>query len=190
MTSSRLALRLIGLGAVAACGKGGAPRAAALSPTDEPVAPQPLDPLEADAWSRAAAGREEDRMRLADLVGCVGLRERGELPARRLTAIRAMSYCSDFSELPWLVSIAASGGDQEAGQALETIVDQAARPRRATDPEDALELGAGCSALVDLSRDKGQARPRRVIAVRALRMLAERGCVKTEEIPSDLVAKD
>jgi hypothetical protein len=187
-----VAARLLALGAVAACSKSGSPGAAALSATDgvEPAALQPLDPVQAEAWARAATGGEEDRIRLADLVGCVGLREQGESPERRLVALRAMSYCEDFSELPWLAAIAASGRDEEAVQALEAVVDQAARPRRATDPEDAQELGAGCKALLDLSRDTGKPRPRRVMAVRALRMLSERGCVKGGDIPSDLGAKE
>jgi hypothetical protein len=101
-----------------------------------------------------------------------------------------MSYCDDFSELPWLTSIAASAKDGEAIEALDAILDQAARPRRPTDPEDAQELWTGCQALLALSKSTGQPRPRRVMAVRALRMLSERGCVKRAEIPSDLDAKD
>jgi hypothetical protein len=149
-----------------------------------------MDPMEAEAWARAQSGADEDRMRLADLVGCEGLRERADVPAQRSIAIRAMHFCSDFSELPWLASVAASGRDDEAADALDAIVDQAARPRRPTDPEDAQELFAGCQSLLDLSRSSGQPRARRVVAVRALRMLSDRGCVKRADIPSDLDAKN
>ena len=149
-----------------------------------------MDPQEAQAWDRAKDGDDDDRMRLADRVGCTGLRERASETARRPTAIRAMAYCGDFSELPWLTSIAASGDETEALEALDAMVDQAARPRRATDPEDAAELSAGCRALLALSRDEGQSRARRVIAIRALRMLAPRGCVKREEIPTEFDAND
>jgi hypothetical protein len=51
------------------------------------------------------------------------------------------------------------------------------------------ELGEGCRALLELSRSSSQPRPRRVAAVRALRMLSERGCVKRSDIPSDFDAK-
>jgi hypothetical protein len=101
-----------------------------------------------------------------------------------------MSFCGDFSELPWLASIATEGRDDEAAEALDTIADQAARPRRPTDAEDAQELAAGCQSLLDLSRSTGQPRSRRVMAVRALRMLSERGCVKRADIPSEFDAKN
>jgi hypothetical protein len=125
------------LAAVVACSKSSAQSVAATSVDDSPQAVQaPMDPMEAEAWGRAQAGADEDRMRLVDLVGCEGLRERAEVPARRSTAIRAMSFCPDFSELPWLASVATSGHDDEAADALDAIVDQAARPRRPTDAED------------------------------------------------------
>lgn len=158
--------------------------------TEGEVRLEPMDPLEAQAWDRAKDGDDDDRMRLADRVGCTGLRERAQEPGRRSTAIRAMAYCNDFSELPWLTSIAASGDESEGLEALDAIVDQAALPRRATDPEDADDLSAGCHALLALSRDHGRSRARRVIAIRALRMLAPRGCVKRDEIPTEFDAND
>jgi len=110
-----LALRLAALATLAACGKTSAPSAAAFSTSDSvPASVAPMDPAEVEAWARATDGGEEERMRLHGLVGCTGLRERAELPAQRLTAIRAMSYCDDFSELPWLTSIAVSGKEQRS----------------------------------------------------------------------------
>jgi hypothetical protein len=128
-------------------------------------------------------------MRLADQIGCDVLRVRASDAALRPTAIRAMAFCRDFSELPWLADVATSAGDAEAILALEAIVQQAARGRRSTDPEDATELGEGCRSLLKLARAAGRPRPRRVRAVRALRMLADRGCVKRSDIPSDLDAR-
>ncbi len=149
----------------------------------------PMDAREADAWARAQDGGDDDDLRLADLVGCEGLRERaGATPLRRI-AVRAMAHCRDFSELPWLADIGAHGADAEAIAALDAIVEQAARVRRATDPEDADELHSGCTELLALSREPGQPVPRRVRAIRALRMLSERGCVKRADIPADLDAK-
>lgn len=192
--SGSAAVRLAALAALAsltACGKSSAAGASAIAAADSvEVVQTPIDPREAEAWARAESGADEDRLRLVELVGCESLRERAQVAAKRATAIRAMSFCTDFSELPWLASVAASGRDDEAAEALESIVDQAARVRRPTDAEDALELAAGCQSLLDLSRSSGQPRSRRVVAVRALRMLSERGCVKRADIPSDLDDKN
>jgi hypothetical protein len=176
-----------------ACGKReGSPSALALAGGEnatEEAHPEPMEPREADAWAHAKDGDDEDRMRLVDLVGCTGLRERAGDPQWRATAIHAMAFCGDFSELPWLVSLGTGGSDPLALDALQSVVDLAARPRRATDPEDAEELGEGCRALLGFARDAHGPKPRRVVAVRALRMLSERGCVKAADVPTDLDAK-
>src|ERR1019366_6401609 len=52
----------------------------------------PMDGREAEAWSRAQDGGDDDDLRLADLVGCSGLRERAATTALRPTALRAMAY--------------------------------------------------------------------------------------------------
>lgn len=149
----------------------------------------PIDSRELAQWMAAKQDDPEELARLARLVGCEGLRERAESPELRLTAARAMRYCSDFSELPWLAQLAAGPSDDEARAALESAVELAARPRRATDPEDADELHTGCAALLDLARGTDRPRERRVLAIRALRMLADRGCVKRTDIPADLDAR-
>jgi hypothetical protein len=148
-----------------------------------------MDAREVDAWGRALDGGDDDDIRLADLVGCVGLRERAQDSRLRRTAVRAMAQCQDFSELPWLADLGAHGGDADAIAALDTIAAQAARVRRATDPEDADELHEGCGALLGLAKTVAQPAPRRVRAIRALRMLSDRGCVKRADIPADLDAK-
>ena len=147
-----------------------------------------MEAHEAEQWARANDGEPEELMRLADLVGCEGLRERAGGAALRTTAIRAMRYCGDFSELPWLAQVAATGEDVDAKASVESIVELSARPRRATDPDDAVELHVGCAALLDLARSTDWPKERRIEAVRALRMLSERGCVKRSEIPTDLDA--
>jgi hypothetical protein len=148
-----------------------------------------IDPEEADAWARAREGDEDDRVRLADLVGCGGLEEGAARSDLRMTAIQAMAYCHDFSELPWLAGVAAGDDEAQARAALESIVDLAAQPRRATDPEDADELHTGCGALLGLARSMDRPKERRVPAIRALRMLVDRGCVKSGDIPTDLDAR-
>jgi hypothetical protein len=151
----------------------------------------PMDERERAQWAAAKDGDAEELMRLADAIGCEGLRQRAQEQdaAPRAVAIRAMRYCRDFGELPWLSEVAAGGDDGEARLALEAIGELAARPRRATDPEDALELHEGCTGLLDLARSAKKSRERRVLAVSALRMLAERGCVARTEIPTDLDAR-
>ena len=189
--------------AVVHCGKGATPAApvgstaSANGPEASRPAPagadddagSPMDAREVDAWGRALDGGDDDDIRLADLVGCVGLRERAQDSRLRRTAVRAMAQCQDFSELPWLADLGAHGGDADAIAALDTIAAQAARVRRATDPEDADELHEGCAELLTLARTAAQSAPRRVRAIRALRMLSERGCVKRGDIPADLDAK-
>jgi hypothetical protein len=148
-----------------------------------------MDEREREAWAQADGGDPAELLRLVDLVGCSELPARAAVPGLRVLAVRAMRYCPDFSELPWLAGVASTGTDDVAIEALETVVDLAARPRRAVDPEDADELHAGCAALLGLARSTDRPRPRRVLAVRALRMLAERGCVQRAEIPTELDAK-
>ena len=99
-----------------------------------------------------------------------------------------MQFCHDFSELPWLAQVGTTGTDDEARAALDAVVELAARPRRATDPEDADELHVGCGALLDLARGAERPKERRVLAIRALRMLTDRGCVKKADIPTELDA--
>lgn len=189
--------------AVVHCGKGATPAApvgsttaAAGSDAARPVeagadedAGGPMDAREMDAWGRALDGGDDDDVRLADLVGCVGLRERAQDPRLRRIAIRAMGQCQDFSELPWLADLGAHAPDAEAIAALDAIVAQAARVRRATDPEDADELHEGCGMLLGLAKTATQPAARRVRAIRSLRMLADRGCVKRADIPADLDAR-
>jgi len=146
----------------------------------------PMDEREEEAWGQADAGEPQELMRLTDLVGCETLQERAHDSSLRARAVRAMAYCPDFSELPWLAEVGTSGGDDDAIAALSAVVDQAARPRRATDPEDADELHAGCGVLLLLARATDRPKARRVLAIRALRMLADRGCVARADIPTDL----
>ncbi len=99
-----------------------------------------------------------------------------------------MQYCRDFSELPLLAQVGTDGNDADARSALDSAVALAARPRRSVDPEDADELHAGCATLLSLARAVDRPRDRRVLAIRALRMLSEYGCVKRSDIPADLDA--
>jgi len=187
---------------VSACGKGKATTAAApsgssavseldagtASASDDGAAP--MDAREVAQWAAAKEGEPEELMRLADLVTCTGLHERSvQQPELRETALAAAKFCRDFSELPWLAQVGSEGGDVDARAALDAIVDLAARPRRSVDPEDADELHTGCATLLTLARTTDRPRDRRVLAIRALRMLADYGCVKRPDVPTDLDAK-
>jgi hypothetical protein len=198
MTSRFAALAIAVASVVVGCGRG--PRANPTTgpatgrgeePDAEAAALGPMDERERAQWTAAKDGDAEELMRLADSIGCEGLRQRAqeEDAITRAIAIRAMRYCRDFLELPWLARVATGPNDGEARLALEAAVELAARPRRATDPEDGLELREGCSELLALARSTKQPRERRVLAVGALRMLAERGCVARTEIPAELDAR-
>jgi hypothetical protein len=183
------------------CGKGKSPDAAVPSASSSaPVVvgdravdagddAESSDPREAVQWSAAHEGEPEELMRLADLVGCEGLEEGAARPELRSTALQAMQYCRDFSELPFLAQVGFDGSDDDARAALASAVALAARPRRSVDPEDADELHAGCTTLLSLARGLERPRERRVLAIRALRMLSEYGCVKRADIPADLDAR-
>ena len=186
-----------GLIAIAAgCGKKPPPEASVaslLSSADPEPASQgplgPMNPVEVALWAAAKEGEAEDLMRLSDRVGCPGLRERASAPELRSTAVRAMEFCGDYSELGWLADLAMTASDEVALSALASIDALAALARRPLDPEDAEDLRAGCDGLMKLARSTGSGKDRRVGAVRALRMLADRGCVRRTDIPSDVDAK-
>jgi hypothetical protein len=191
--------KVVGLLALALtldCGRGTAPSAgpagqgtAAASATAEASNAAALDPMSVDLWNHAKEGDPEDVMRLALHEGSVGLMERGEDHAWRTVAVRAMAYADGLGGLAWLAEIGASGEDEGALLALDGAVEIASRPRRADDPEDALELRAGCDRLLAIAREAQRPAQRRVLAIRALRMLADRGCVKPADIPTDLDAR-
>ena len=150
-----------------ACGRSGSTRAtptSATGPLESGVesVPEPMDDRERAQWEAAKDGEPEELMRLEDLVGCAGLQKRARAePRLGGKAVRAMRYCSDCSELPWLAAVAAGADEAEARAALESVAELAARPRRATDPEDAQELHDGCAALLALARAGARPRERR-----------------------------
>jgi hypothetical protein len=142
-----------------------------------------------ELWARAKDGEADDLARLADHEGSMALEEQGTDPSRRLTALRAAGFAGDLAALPWLAEVGTSGTDEEATAALASAAELAAQPRRSVDPEDALELRAGCDKLLALARGIERPKARRVGAIRVLRMLQDRGCAKPEEIPTDLDAR-
>jgi hypothetical protein len=157
------------------------------TPGPAPVAPR--DAVVEDLWTQAADGEMADLARLHDREGESGLVERASVAAYRMTALAALGCGVDFTALPFLADVAASGTDAEAEAALASAASLAAVPRRTRDPEDALELRQGCETLLALARRVEVPRLRRARAVSTLRMLESTGCLHGEALPSDLDAK-
>jgi len=139
-----------------------------------------------ELWARAKDGEDDELARLAAAEGEHGLEERATSGAHRLTALRAMAFSPGFSSLPVLGAAAKSGTADEARAAVDSADAIAARKRAQVDPEDHDELMSGCAALLEAAKDASRPRPVRVGAVRALRMLADYGCVAQDAIPKDV----
>jgi hypothetical protein len=146
------------------------------------------DPLLTDLWKRALEGDADDHARLCERIGSDGLIEATAVPARRLTALRALAFATDFTALPFVAKVAGSGTDDEAAAALESASFELSQPRRAEDRDDALEIAEGSAALLAVAKDKKVAVARRTRVVRVLRQLADRGWVVPAEVPTDLDA--
>ena len=142
-------------------------------------------------WAAAAAapeGEADELLRLAHYAGSPGLVEAAQAGRSAVVAARALAFTDDFVGAPFLADLARTGAPEEAAAALDALLELAAQPRRAVDPEDAAELRRAALGLRDLAHDAKAPRAHRVAAVRALRMLADRGCVRDGEIPSDVDA--
>lgn len=147
------------------------------------------DPMLEDLWAKASEGELADLARLHDREGETGLIQRAGVPAYRMTALLALGCGEDFTALPYLADVAATGGDGEAEAALASVESIASVPRRTRDPEDALELRKGCEMLLALARQADAPRVRRVSAVSALRRLETTGCLHGEAPPTDFDPK-
>ncbi len=190
---------LVALAVGAACGKSSTgpnlaaidagSAAASANRTDAGVV-QVAVPAE-DLWTIAEQGEEDDLARLADREGASELAEEGRAartPARRNVALRALAYSEGYAGLPWLAEVADADND-DAKIAVASIDALAARKRTSEDPEDATELREGCDRLLVIAKNVARAKPVRIGAVRALRMWADRGCAKPDEIPADVDAR-
>lgn len=140
-----------------------------------------------ELWGRAQGpdATEEDLMRLASTEGPVGLGEHATDKATRLLAARAMAHTRGLAGLPWLADACASEDAELAKEAALSATALAAHGRDQNDPEDADEMREGCTKLLAVAKDGKPSREVRVGAVRTLRLLSDRGCVKADEIPKD-----
>jgi len=170
-----------------ASGPDATPREDGKAATDAPAA-APEDPVLTDLWTRAASGDDDDLERLCRCEGTDRLVEMSVDPGRRPVALRALAFSEDFTPLPFLAEVASGTNEAEATVALASVAAIAAQPRRATDPEDVLELVLGDKRLLALSRDPGKPAARRLAAIRALRLLADRGGLDPREVPGGVDA--
>lgn len=175
-------------------GEAAAAGAAGLTEVDDGMSDGDAASLRATLlWSNAKDGELEDLATLAVHEGALGLMEAVREPTLRRTAIEAMGYARGWAQLPFLVKVGSGKNDEEAKLALAAVVELATRPLRSEDPEDASELREGCVALLALARNTAQSRPRRVMAVRALRMMPcpsfDAGSDDEDGIPTDVDAE-
>ena len=165
----------------AGCSKKDAPQAslsASASVSSAPPSSGGADAGGAELWAAAIGLAPEDLSRLALREGSAGLVAGGADPARRRVAVAALQFADDLEGLPLLAEVAASGDAESAELATQAAETLAARPRRAIDPEDALEVRAGCDRLRDVIKDKAKPKALRYRIARTLRMLEDRGCAK------------
>jgi hypothetical protein len=182
------------LSACSSCGKtptgdpnvaSGTSSAPVVNRTSVPPDAGPIAVRDVAMWTSARGGQTEDLASLATHEGAIGLVEAAGDPDLRPTALRAMGYARGWAQLPYLARTAAGGDDEPAKIALEATVELAARQRRSEDVEDEAELRDGCEGLGALARDTATTKERRVLALRALRMMP---CPK-QELPTDLDAR-
>jgi hypothetical protein len=140
-------------------------------------------------WTEAKDGDDDALARLAVREGPAGLVERAGVVALRPTALRALGHTEGWVGLPTLAAAAKGDPEELATFAVQSASMLAARKRRQVDPEDAAELREGCDVLLAAAKDATRPRPVRVGAVRALRMLLDRGCAKASDIPADVDVK-
>ena len=181
--------------ACSACGKGGGAGGTdvAAGTSSAPAINRTSFPPEAGAamvrdvamWTSAREGQTEDLASLATHEGAAGLVEAAADPELRKTALRAMGFARGWAQLPYLARTATEPDDEEARLALDSAVELSARRRTAEDAEDATELREGCEKLGALARDAERPRERRILALRALRMMP---CPK-QDLPADLDAR-
>jgi hypothetical protein len=190
---SRLALAVILLwsGAAAGCRTKAEVTDAAPPPS---LGAQPLKDgglVEDELWRRALDGDPVDLARLADREGAGGLLEGLEEGGPiALAALAALPFADD-ADLAFqrLGEIVRQLDARAIGPVVQAIADMAARPRRQTEPLDPPGLRSCGEALLALAEQKSLAKSVRAPAISALRLLAERGAVNAQKIPTDLDPK-
>lgn len=188
----RLVLLALALAAVQCGKKDAAPQATlatgapgtASAPTD--AASPPAVDVARESWSAAASLEPEDLSRLALKEGSSGLvaraTEMGDAQpvgaGPRTIAVHALAFAEDLDGLPFLAEVAGGADATLALAAADSAGALAALRRKPVEAEDALEVREGCDRLLAVAKDPARPRPLRLRIVRALRMLADRGCAR------------
>jgi hypothetical protein len=187
----RLTWLVVGLSLAAGCDgctKPGKPAADAGPSADgglSSAAPVPTTTSSVGPWAAAAAGDELAAMRLAEIHTAPELVAIARGGPQADAALVALRHAND-AELA-LADLARLATDTRRGEAaLRTIVAIAARPTRHTEPLDPDGLATCIERLQTLSRDAQAPRPRRVLAVDALRGFARAGYVDAEGVTTEL----
>lgn len=191
--SSRIALAVLLLWSGAAAGCRTKIEATDAAPPPS-LGAQPLKEgglVEDDLWRRALDGDPVDLARLADREGAGGLLEGLEEGGPIALAALAALPLADDADLAFqrLGEIVRQLDARALGPVLQAIADMAVRPRRQTEPLDPPGLRSCGDALLALVEQKSLAKSVRAPAISALRLLAERGAVSVEKIPTDLDPK-
>jgi hypothetical protein len=158
------------------------------------LAAQPLKEgglVEDELWRRALDGDPVDLARLADREGTGGLLEGLEEGGPiALAALAALPLADDRdAAFQRLGEIVRQLDARAVGPVVQAIAEIASRPRRQTEPLDPPGMRSCGDALLTLAEQKSVAKPVRARAISALRLLAERGAVNAEKIPTDLDLK-
>lgn len=153
----------------------------------EPEAPPPPAPVGrfVELWLRAESGDEDDLMRLANAEGAGGLEERLRAdPARRIVAIRAVGFGSDFQLLGALADFIKGDKEDLSSEALKSA-HRLLREHRAALGEDVEEFRYACDIFLAVAKEGAAERKRAANGL--LRMMVPLGCSSDGEL--DALAK-
>lgn len=180
-----LLVAVTGSSACGSCEPPARPVDAVPSATAPPLAVAPTATSSAGPWGGAAAGDELALRRLAEIHTGPELMAIARGGPQAAPALAALAHAED-GELV-LAELAVLARDPERGAAaLSVIVDLAARPNRAGEAADPDSLRRCIAALDALSRDSSVDRPRRVLAVNALRGFVRGGYLSADRVTTEL----
>ena len=150
--------------------------------------PPPPMPITGDAlFTAAEAGDPEDALRLLQREGTQGLVRALSEEKLRVAAIHGLGQTQGLGAVRPLVRAADDSAEPEL--ALRTAVDLIVQARRSADVDAPEEIRDAARVLAEMTQDERRPPPVRALALRALRLLADRGAVAPGTIPTDGGAK-
>lgn len=137
------------------------------------------------AWDRAAtSGDEADLARLALAEGATGLLEALDDPAHRAVALAALAHAPDRDLAIGPLALRLARGEADAPAVADALLGVLAVPGLDRERLDPTGEHDAARALLSLARDTSRPAALRSKAVSALGRLAERGVVRSQDIPS------